>query len=205
MQVEGKVGRLTVTAGTVNPLRTDESGALVTLLSGQYREASLRGKMFFSYCAARAMSVPATAQIGNIIYNPSDSGVNLSLCKWSIQVQVTSATTLGFTLGVSVQLTTPTTTTAADASGCTLLDPPSFTAGQAIAYAVATITTAPAPVFLLAHNTAAINTVGVDSIHGDFDGLFIVPPGNVVAISAITAAAAAAGVTSTLTWEEIPV
>jgi hypothetical protein len=192
-------------AGTQVDLVTDDYKSLFVTQSGKYQQAALDGRMFFSYCAARATSVPATAQIGNIIYNPSTSGVNLIMAKWNAQIQVTSATTLGFTFGTSAQLTTPTTTTVADAYGCTLLNPPGFTKGQAIAYAIATIVTAPAPVFLMGHNTAAINTVGVDHIEGDFDGMFIVPPGNVVAISAITAAVAAAGMTSTLTWIEEPV
>jgi len=171
----------------------------------KYKEAALAGRLFFSYCAARATSVPTTAQIGNIVYNPPGSGVNLVMLQWNVQVQVTSATTLGLTFGVSQQATRPTTVTAADATGCTLLNPPTFTKGMAEAYAIATIITAPTPVHLLMHNTAAINTVGVDSIKGDFEGMYIVPPGNVAAISAITAAVTAAGMTSTLLWEEAPV
>ena len=191
-------------AGTSVGLQTDDYKSLFVTQSGKYQQAALGGRMFFSYCAARATSVPATAQIGNIIYNPPTSGVNLIMAKWNAQVQVTSATCLGFTFGTSAQLTTPTTTTAADASGSTILNPPGMTASTngVLAYAIATIVTAPVPVFLMGHNTAAINTVGVDHIEGDFDGMFIVPPGNVVAISAITAAVAAAGMTSTLTWIE---
>jgi hypothetical protein len=56
----------------------------------------------------------------------------------------------------------------------------------------------------LFHNTAAIATTGVDKMDGDFDGIFTIPPGYVVVLSAITAAVAASGMTSTLTWEEIP-
>ena len=194
-------------AGTNVDLQTDDYKSLFVTQSGKYQQAALDGRMFFSYCAARATSVPATAQIGNIIYNPPTSGVNLIMAKWSAQIQVTSTTTLGFTFGVSAQLTTPTTTTAADASGCTILNPPGMTASTngVLAYAIATIVTAPVPVYLMAHTTAAINTVGVDQLHGDFEGMYIVPPGNVAAISAITAAVAAVGMTSTLTWIEEPV
>ena len=198
----GKVGRQSLSDGSNGPARIDETGSFVPASMGRYEEDALRGKLFFSYCAARATSVPATAQIGNIVYNPPDSGVTLVMLAWNAQIQVTSATTLGVTFGVSAQLTTPTGTTVADAYGSTLLNPPGFTKGQALAYAIATITTAPTPVFLMLHNTAAINTVGVDSIQGDFKGLFAVPPGNVVAMSAITAAVAASGMTSTLIWKE---
>jgi hypothetical protein len=171
----------------------------------KYKEAALNGRLFFSYCAARATSVPATAQIGNIIYNPPGSGVNLIMLEWNAQIQVISATTLGLTFGVSQQNSRPTTVTAADASGCTLLNPPTFTKGMAEAFAIATIVTAPTPVHLLLHNTATILTEGVEEVKGDFEGMYIIPPGNVAAISAITAAVATAGMTSTLTWEEAPI
>lgn len=179
--------------------------ASVLSVNTKYKIAAVAGRIFFSYCAARATSIPATAQIGNIVYNPPGSGVNLIMLKWRAQIEVTSATTLGITFGVSAQSTDPTTATVADAHGCTYLLPPLFSKGKAKAYAIGTIVTAPVPVFLLVHNTAAINTVGGDSFGGDFEGMFVVPPGNVCALSAITAAVAAAGMTSTLTWEEAPV
>lgn len=64
---------------------------------------------------------------------------------------------------------------------------------------------APVPVEVLAHNTAAIATTGVDQLGGDFKGKWIVPPGGVICLAALGAAAAAAGFSSTLTWEEVPV
>lgn len=190
----------------LGPLLLDSQmeGLLQTNLHCFYAEAALRSRLCFSYCAARATSVPATAQIGNIVWNPPGSGVNLVLCKWSAQIQVTSATTLGVTLGYSAQATVPTTTTVADAYGSTFLGQGSPGNCKARAYAIATIITAPVPVMNLLHNTAAIQTVGVDQVGGDFDGIWVVPEGTVVALSAITAAVAAAGMTSTLTWEEIP-
>jgi len=172
----------------------------------KYTRAALEGRLFFSYCAARATSIPATAQIGNIVWNPPGSGVNLVMLKWNAQVEVESATTLGITFGVSEQATRPTTPTVADVAGCTFLNPPTFTKGMAEAFAIGTIVTAPSPVFLCGHNTATIAITGADDqLDGDFEGMFIIPPGNVAALSAITAAVAAAGMTSTLVWEESPV
>ena len=200
----GKVGPAVLADGTPNSVRLNRVGALVTApVHGKYTETALRHRMFFSYCAARATSIPATAQIGNIIWNPPGSGVNLAMGPWTCQIQVTSATTLGITFGYSVQPIQPTTTTVADASGCTFLT--GSMVGQARAFAIATIVTAPTPVMNLFHNTAAINTVGIDQVHGDFEGLFIIPPGYIGCLSAITAAVAAVGMTSTLTWEEVPI
>jgi len=202
---EQRTGPQTRVDGSVDIARADKTGAsVVTGAHGQYAEASIRKNLFFSYCAARATSVPATSQIGNIIWNPPGSGVNLSMLLWTAQIQVTSATTLGITIGYSAQATTP-GTTASDAAGSCYLDASSPTSGKAKASAIATLTTAPTPVMNLFHTTAAIATTGVDQMHGDFEGLFTIPPGYAVALSAITAAVAAVGMTSTLTWEEIPV
>jgi hypothetical protein len=186
-------------------LGINDEAVLIAQLHGKYAEAALKRRLCFSYCAARATSIPATAQIGNIVWNPPGSGVNLAFCLWTAQIQVTSATALGITFGVSAQATLPTTATVADAYGSTFLGEGFSGACRARAYAIATIITAPTPVMNLFHNTAAINTVGVDQVGGDLQGLFIVPPGSVACLSAITAAVAAAGMTSTLTWEEIPV
>lgn len=197
---KGKLGMSTLTLDSAS-----NEALMVGQLHAKYAEAALRSRLCFSYCAARATSIPATAQIGNIVWNPPGSGVLLVMCKWSAQIQVTSATTLGVTFGYSAQATLPTTATVADAYGSTYLGSGSPGRCTARAYAIATIITAPTPVFNLFHNTAAINTVGVDQMSDDFDGCFVVPQGVVVALSAITAAVAAAGMTSTLIWEEVPV
>lgn len=202
---EMRTGLITSADGAVNVARSDRQGAgVVAQAHGKYTEAARNEKMCFSYCAARATSVPATAQIGNIVWNPPGSGILLAMAKWTAQIQVTSATTLGITFGYTAQAITPTTVTVADASGNCFLGASSPGNMHAKAYAIGTLLVAPTPVMNILHNTAAINTVGVDLIDGDFDGMFIVPPGYAVALSAITAAVAAAGMTSTLTWEEIP-
>ena len=205
MESKFKTGPIASVDGAVNPARSDKQGAgVVTQAHGAYAEASMRKNLFFSYCAARATSVPATSQIGNIVWNPPGSGVNMSMLLWTAQIQVTSATTLGVTIGYSAQATDP-SGTISDASGNCYLDASSPSSGKAKAYAIGTITTAPTPVMNLFHTTAAIATTGVDQMNGDLEGLFTIPPGYLVALSAITAAVAAVGMTSTLTWEEIPV
>ena len=177
---------------------------IVSELHGRYYEQSVRKNVFFSLSVARATSLVATATIGNCIYNPPDSGVNLSLLKWHSQIIVTSATCTGIGLAVGYQPTTPTTVTAADATGSTYLQQPTLLTGRAKAYAIATVLVAPVMFTMLHHNTAAINTVGVDQVSGDFEGSIIVPPGCFITTAATGAAAAAAGHTSWLSWEEIP-
>jgi hypothetical protein len=193
-------------AGIGLPSLCDDEGILLAHRCGaKYMDATIQGRMCFSYCAARATSVPATAQIGNIVWNPPGSGVNLIFGPWSAQIQVTSATTLGVTFGFTAQAITPTTVTVSDAYGSTMLNAGYSGNCNAKAYAIATLLVAPTPVMNLFHNTAAINTVGVDQVQGDFEGLFVLAPGYAAALSAITAAVAAAGMTSTLTWEEVAI
>ena len=202
---EIRTGLIIAADGSKNPPRGSRAGASVIIPDGgKYQESAFRKQMAFSYCAARATSVPATAQIGNIVWNPPGSGVVLSMCKWTAQIQVTSATTLGITFGYTAQATTPTSITVADAYGSTYLSASSPADCKAKAYAIATLVTAPTPVMNLFHNTAAIATTGIDKVDGDFEGLWIIPPGYAACLSAITAAVAAAGMTSTLTWKEMP-
>lgn len=181
---------------------------IVSELHGRYYEQAVRRNMFFALSKARATSIGATAQIGLIIYNPSDSGVNLSLTKWISAVVATSATLTGLVLGLGYQATTPTTVTAADAQGCTfslLQSATVFNQGKARAYSIATLLAAPLDAWLLHHNTAAIAITGGDQFTGDLEGMFIVPPGGLATIQALGAAAAASGHTCSLAWEEVPI
>lgn len=182
-----------------------QGDTIMSELHGRYYEQAVRKNIYFSLCLVRATSVAATASIGNIVYNPPDSGVNLVLGKWQSQIVVTSATTTGIALAVGYQPTTPTTVTVADASGCTFLQQPTLLTGKAKAYAIATMLLAPVNIALLHHNTAAIATTGVDIASGDFEGTIIVPPGHFICVSALGAAVAASGHNTWLTWEEVPV
>ena len=185
--------------------RLGQQGDLVmSELHGRYYEQAVRKNVYFSLCVARATSLPATASIGSIVFNPPDSGVNLAISKWQSQVIATSATLTGIGLAVGYQPTTPTTVTAADATGSTYLTQPTLLTGKAKAYAIATVLVAPVMVAMLHHNTAAINTVGIDQASGDFEGQLIVPPGGFICFAATGAAAAASGHTSWISWEEVP-
>lgn len=205
--LKSQVGQQANSPGAEALIRAMADGSIcVTPMRGAYAELALRGKLFYSFCLSLATSVPATAQIGNIVWNPPGSGVNLVFYKWAIGIEVGAVEAcLGITFGYSAQATTPTTVTVANATGCTLLNAASPSISKAKAYGIGTIVTAPTPVMNLVHTTAAIDTVGVDSVKGDFEGIWVIPPGYLAALSAITNAVDAAGMTSTLTWEEVPV
>lgn len=196
---------------TLDARISQQGDQIVSELHGRYYEQAVRKNIFFSLSLVRATSLAAAATIGNAVWNPPDSGVNLSLLKWNSIISVTSATTTAILLASTYQPTVPTTVTAADMSGSTFLTWTGATlasagiVGKAKAYAIATFLQVPINFTLLHHNTAAINTVGVDQVSGDFEGSIVVPPGVAVMFSALGAAAAAAAHSSYLSWEEIPI
>lgn len=191
--------------------RIDQQGAkVVTQLHADGYEQAVRGNTFFSHCIARATSLPATAMIGNIVWNPPDSGVNLSLRRWASMIHATSATCTGIVLAVGYQSAAPLTVTVADQSGSTHIRLSGaaqnvLVKGKAQAYAIATMLFAPVVIWLLHHNTAAIATTGEDQMGENLEGSFIIPPGYFMCVAAQGAAAAAAAHTSSLLWEEIPI
>lgn len=198
-----EVGPRVAGDGSIVNMRGDRQGAgVVTQLHGKYTEAALRGKIFYSHVPSAAMSAPATSAIGNIVWNPPGSGTLLSLLKWSILYRVTDADAMNVDLCYSPQATTPTSVTAAT-TGCSRLGINGATTGVAKAYSIGTIVTAAVPIYNLCHLTAAINTVGEYQVEGDFEGSIIVPPGYLVSLHTAVAAAAA-GIGSSLMWEEIP-
>jgi hypothetical protein len=207
---EARVGRISTSSGQPSALRADDGAALSIQLSGDYSEPALRGRLFYAYCAANAMTLPAgyATAIGLILWNPPTTGVNLVLGKWSIAMIAASSTCTGFTLSAGIQLTVPTAganTAYADSWGNTLVVVPTPTVGKALAYSKAVLANAPTPVWILAHNTAGILANGADILTGDLGGAFIVPPGYAVSINALGAAAAATSTVSSLFWEERPI
>lgn len=198
-----KIGRNTPASTGTNPLRADNLGGLIRS-GGEYKDMTLGEKHYFAFCQSQNVALyTATAAIGLIVYNPSDSGVNCVFNKWSVIVWATSVNMTGMVLGICTQPTTPATTTAATLTGETLLTGSvGLNAGSAVAYSIATII-APVVAWPLFHNTAAINTVGAEVIGGDLESIIGIAPGT----CAVMGALGAAGVTVDMgiTWEEIPI
>ena len=90
---------------------------LVSALLGPYAAMAARGWLYSAYTTAVALSLPATATIGCMVWNPPGSGVNIYLLDWASQIYVTDADCTGVVLAAGYQTTTPTTTTAATFSG----------------------------------------------------------------------------------------
>lgn len=177
---------------------------LVSQNLGDYAAMALKGQAYTAYTSAVALSLAATATIGCMVWNPPGSGVRIHLLEWASQILATSATCTGVALAIGYQTTTPTTTTAATFYGRTLVDDIVAKPGKARAYNIATVLTAPLTMWVLHHNTAAINTVGEDQMSGSFKGGIILEEGAFATTVALGAAAAASGWTGSLMFAEIP-
>lgn len=196
-QVLGPSGLVTALGGRYNE-------SIMSALLPEYGELALKGYLYSSYSAAVALSIAATATIGNMIWNPPGSGVRVMLLAWASQIIVTDADCTGVGLAVGYQTTTPTTATAATFYGRTLINQVTAIAGKAKAYGIATVLTAPLTCEVLHHNTAAINTVGEDQMAGHFKGSWVLEEGAFATMVALGAAAGAAGHTSSILVAEIP-
>jgi hypothetical protein len=175
----------------------------VSQLHGRYFAMARQGAIFTSYCPTVATSLVATAALGNIVWNPPGSGVVLVMLKWTSQLVANAASCTGIAIAGGYQTATPPATIAATTFGNTFASAVTRTVGKALAFASTTVAVAGVIIQVLHHNTAAINTVGMEMISGDLEGSIVVPEGGFVHMCALGAAAAASSHTSSLMWEEI--
>ena len=202
MTLEASVGERFLSTGVSGALRQGKNAELITAPAfGKYHETALNRRLFHSYGAPATLTAVNTTYTGHLLWNPVGSGVNLVLCEVDLAVSVTSASMTGIALASAAQATTPTSVTAVERQGNMFLG---GAAGAVLAYKVATLTAAGTAFKLLMHNTAAIDTVGVDRTNIDLGDGIIVPPGYWVGLAAIGAASASAAVGSTFTYMEIP-
>jgi hypothetical protein len=191
--------------GTTPTLRSGPLGELIVQeLHGRYYEQTYRKNLMRAFAQGQTLSLAGTAMTGLILFNPANSGINLTLQKVMAMISVASASLTGIGLCSTVagsQTTVPTTTTGPTSSGNNFLG---AAAGLVQPFTVAT-TFAQTVFAQLLHNTASIQTVGVDQCVMDFEGSIIVPPATAIALCALGAASAAAALTATMFWEETPV
>jgi hypothetical protein len=207
MIAQGQVGPIATTAslgaGTQQPLRQGNlQDAIVSELHGRYYETNYRRAMFSAYAAGTVLSLVGTSMTGLMLYNQSTS-INMVLTKYNLMISVTSASLTGVVLATGTgQLSAPTGQTVATGSNSNFLGGAS---PQGLALNAGTFTVAPTAKLLLNHNTAAIQTVGIDQIKDDLEGSIIIPPYGYACFAALGAASAAAAFTGSINWEEVPV
>lgn len=204
VSMKGKEGEQKLSGGVEAIPRLGKTGEFIfSQAHGKYYEAASRGRLFYSHCPAVAMSAPATAAIGNIVWNPPGSAVNLSFCMASFIYLVTDTDAANVDLCYSVQATLPTTVTAAT-TGAFLLAAVGASNSKAKAYSIATITTAATPILSLGEIGSAKLSLGTTLNTVDLEGMVVCPPGYLVSLHTV-AAAGTVGVTSDLVWEEVPI
>lgn len=207
MLSEGRAGLISAADGSVNPLRTDDTGALTVVgAHPQYSEACRRN-LLFTVSTAAAGVAPGTALSTTppmCLWNPLNSGKDL----------VIIATTVGYisgTLGagtivyayVSPQASAP-TTGAELTPVCTRLGAIS---GVGRAFQGSTVASTPLilePVFVLG---AFLATTDFPPIQAQdlVDGSYVVPPATAFVMQGVTAAGTSPLVLLSIIWEEVAI
>ncbi len=200
MKAEGRVGLISAAAGTVNPLRTNEEGALIVQSGGgKYYEAAKNGRLYVA-CNQTAVALTAalaTTYTGLVLVNPTTSAKNLVMVGfgYATTVATPTATAIGIMTGVNAgdaaaaitprnrKIGGPASVAIAD-NGCTLVGTPVLEQVFGVAWTEAT-------------------TAGTIGPKGwiDLDGSLIVTPGSYVAV--YSAAANTAAFLCSFLWEEV--
>ena len=198
MQIEGKVGLISVSDGTVNPLATDTDGALfVRNLPGKYTAAAMAGRLFSvaNQAAVATTTALATTWTGLGVCNPTGSGKNLILYEFGWAMTV-----VGSDDG-AVGLMSASDTGMADSltAKCAMNG-----TGDSVAYcdAGATIGTPILERICGTIGTGATTTqISVPQSIYEIDGSIILPPGR--SILTYTTTATTAGAIFYFLWEEV--
>lgn len=206
--LKGQVGHHEKSLGSeVMPALSRNAAFKVVQSSGKYQDAVLRGRCFAGQTAATGVA-PGTA-VGTTaafsLYNPSGSGVNLSVLR----------ATMGYvsgTLGAGVvhwlasvnPAAAATTGTAITAVNCLLADGYS---ARGKPLTTATLPVAPTPLrpFVSLQASLASTAVAPWQVIEDVDGEFVITPGCTISLHATAAAGTSPLVVFGLMWEEIPI
>ena len=199
MRIDGKVGTIAASDGTINPLRTATDGSLVTQIGGgKYAEAALAGRLFSvaNQAAVATTAALATVWTGLAVCNPTGSLYDIVILEFGWALSVVSPSD-----GIVGLMTTT------DASMTQTLTPKSAMNGQgtSIAYCDAGNATTGTNVLERVCGTigegATSTEIGVPTSIYNVAGSIILPPGRSVLTYTTTATTAAA--VFYFLWEEI--
>jgi hypothetical protein len=181
-----QVGPALASDSSQPPARSGRLGDLiVSELNGRYYEQASRGRLFWAYATVTAPVIYSTAAAtgGPLVWNPSNSGVNVAVLAVTCGVTVvtTVAAALGLT-GNTGQTSAPSSTTAIDGRTNALIG---GAASASTPYRIGTPTNAGgffAPLMQLHTGALTVDTFGLGFI--DVGGSVICPPGCWVSIAA---------------------
>lgn len=196
MQFKGRVGRQSLSNGSVATARQNVTGDLVLEQGGKYTDAALAGRLFSICNQAKVATTAAlaTTYTGLAIGNPSSSGMNMKVLRFGFgqQIACDDDGAIGLMVG-NTSLTTSLTPIARLWGG---------PASRAIATAGQTIGTPVLYDIFGDYGTANTNTLSTAGAHiHDLDGSLVLEPGFYVAAYATTATTAA--LIFSFLWEEV--
>lgn len=194
---------------------------IVSQLHGKYYTQAVRGNVYYASTAAAGLAntifsaTSAPTFVGLLVWNPQGSGKNLSMIKANVGISAVAATAQsawGYAWVNNAGSGVATAGVVSSFTGITATRGPAICslggqgASVALAGSAATFTTALAwgRSASFSSSTGAITTQTVPAMMSeDFDGMMIVPPGTIFALTS----AILSGITavSTLFWEETPV
>ena len=208
MQAEGRVGLITGSSGSVNPLATGEKGDLVSsLFHGRYYHAAKAGRLFTAANQAGVVTVVGlhTTYTGLVLSNPIASGIDVSLLRVGVGFIVAQPTTgaivaleAGYNGTTDVTHSVPSTTL----RNC-------YLGGAAPVANVDTGATLPtAPTVIESFGSVLTEAITANQVQPaytfDLGGYLILPPGGYCAIYT-TIASGAASMVASFIWEEATV
>lgn len=166
---------------------------------GTFSEIVRRGYVFSAACASTALGAAFTTTPPLAIWNPPNSGRNLSFLRSSLII-ITAQTTFN-TVGYGItpnQASTPT-------GGTALTVVSAFGAGAStgVGKAFGGSTLVAAPTLISAAFTIGTTQATISPNTDRVDGMIIAPPGTVVALQGVATLGTGSG-QLTLQWAEIP-
>lgn len=195
----------TITDGLTQPLRAGDAAALATMdAHPRYYDAVRRGNVFFvSNSAAQALSTNSTTATGIIVYNPSNSGVNLAILEVIVQFASLGAGVIVTILTGGIQATSVTQTTTNVANGVVNALIGGGNTSRTTVGSSATIATAVIQRILPIGAAATLSgSTSLLSVKDEVAGALVIPPGYVTSLQCVTTAETVWG---QISWEEIPV
>lgn len=172
---------------------------------GKYFEAVRRGYVFAASCAATGWGGAFTTTPPLSLWNPPNSGRNLSILRCAIAPSTVQSTIDAIAYGfLSSVLTTPTGGTALTEAP-TLIGSNGQPVGQA--FGAGTLATAPTILcgaFVLTSATPTSGSAGAALTADLIDGAIVVAPGGLLAVQGVTTGVTGTGIIS-LIWAEVPI
>jgi len=201
MQSEAKVGLISGAVGSINPLRSNIDGALITAQAGaKYTDAVLNGRVFAAanQAAVALTAGMATTYTGLVLGNPTTSTKDVVLLRFGYTFTIaapTAATNIGLMTGTGASIVSVIATRNRYVGGAS---------GVATVSNACTLPGTPVLEVVFGNvgtGATTVSTVGTITNY-DIDGSIVLSPGAFCAVYSFAANSACA--ICAFVWEEVP-